>query len=111
MIILCYDISAPETLSLVKSRWKVLVETHFNYDEALPVLLLGLKRDLRTNHNVHPQEALRVAAEMRCDRYAECSALTGELVAEVFDDVVKMAVATTKGFGGGKSDGAACVMM
>ena len=26
---------------------------------------------------VFPQEALRVAAEMRCDRYCECSAKTG----------------------------------
>ena len=28
---------------------------------------------------VYPQEALRVAQEMRCDRYCECSALTGEV--------------------------------
>lgn len=76
----------------------------------MPVMLLGLKRDLRTVDNVHPQEALRVAAEMRCDRYAECSALTGELCAEVFEDIVKMAVETTKGFGGGRTKGACCVM-
>ena len=28
---------------------------------------------------VYPQEALRIAQEMRCDRYCECSALTGEV--------------------------------
>lgn len=111
MIILCYDISIRDTLKEVQTRWKNLVETHFNYDEALPVMLLGLKRDLRTVDNVHPQDALRVAAEMRCDRYAECSAMTGELVAEVFEDIVKMAVATTKGWGGGRTSGPSCSVM
>ena len=28
---------------------------------------------------VYPQEALRVAQEMRCDRYCECSAVTGDV--------------------------------
>ena len=74
-------------------------------------MLLGLKRDLRTTQNVHPEDALKFAAQMRLDRYAECSALTGELMGEVFEDIVKMAVATTKGFGGGKSDGASCGVM
>ena len=30
---------------------------------------------------------------MRCDRYAECSATTGELVKEVFEDIAQMATA------------------
>lgn len=111
MIILSYDISDHESLRNVRKRWKHLVETHFNYHESMPVMLLGLKRDLRTVDNVHPQEALRVAAEMRCDRYAECSALTGELCAEVFEDIVKMAVETTKRYGGGKTEGPSCCMM
>jgi len=84
-----------------------MVEMHFNYDESLPVIVLGLKRDVRSKEDydgkvrmihsdvdtvndesgaslngrtfVYPQEALRVAQEMRCDRYCECSALTGEV--------------------------------
>ena len=103
MIILCYSIAEPETLSSVHTNWKGLVETHYNYDEAIPVILLGLIRDSREKEDydgrvrrvtsdgtgeeemltdrrvVYPQEGLKVAQEMRCDRYCECSALTGEV--------------------------------
>lgn len=107
VIILCYSIAEPKSLVSLQKHWKHVVETHFNYDEALPVIVLGLKRDVRSQEDydgrvrrregeeagsededeqvlngrsfVYPQEALRVAQEMRCDRYCECSALTGEV--------------------------------
>ncbi|TKA68215.1 hypothetical protein B0A55_09058 [Friedmanniomyces simplex] len=85
VIILCYSIADPSTLSSLKSNWKKVVETHFNYDEMIPVIVLGLQRDVREKEDydgvvrtgkdrkgkgdiVYPQEALRVAQEMRCDR-------------------------------------------
>ncbi|KAJ5750168.1 hypothetical protein N7533_007196 [Penicillium manginii] len=45
------------------------------------------------------KEAYRIAQELRCDRYAECSAVTGELLAETFEDLARMAgmATTTKG--------------
>lgn len=104
MIILCYSIADPESLRSLTTRWKNVVEKHFNYDEQLPVAVLGLKRDIRNREDydgqvragaqrgrdvdrellnprtfVYPQEALRIAQEMRCDRYCECSAVTGEV--------------------------------
>lgn len=103
VIILCYSIANPESLTRIHSHWKYLVETHFNYDEQLPVILLGLMRDVRQKEDydgkvrrmnyggvneddvllgrrvVYPQEALKVAQEMRCDRYCECSALIGDV--------------------------------
>ena len=103
VIILCYSIAEPSSLDNVKGYWKHIVETHFNYHESIPVVLLGLNRDVRQKEDydgkvrskagsgvgdgevlvgrsiVYPQEALRVAQEMRCDRYCECSALTGEV--------------------------------
>jgi len=63
-------------------------------------MVLGLKRDLRKEwtdeeksaygkgESVMPQEGLGIAQRMRVDRYAECSALTGELCREVVQDVV-----------------------
>lgn len=81
-------------------------------------MVLGLKRDLRTEwedgqdpaeRSVMPQEALRVAQEMRCDRYAECSALTGELCREVLEDVARTAARTTTEKGA-KTEGANCVV-
>lgn len=63
-----------------------------------------------------PHEGYRVAQEMRCDRYLECSAVTGELVAEVFEDVCRTAAlaAGQKGRGdeggGGLSEGGCGIM-
>lgn len=79
----------------------------------LPILLLGLKRDLRSetdpNGIIYPQESYRIAQEMRCDKYMECSATTGELVGEVFEDICKTAAKTTTA-NGGLSEGGCEVM-
>jgi len=139
-VILCFDISRRSTLSNLKGYWKGLVEGTFNYDEQLPVMILGLKRELRRewteaetlavramfdntgsgagksglgggmgsgmgqgipeSASVMPQEGLRIAQEMRCDLYAECSALTGELCREVLEDIAKTAAKTTTEKGG-----------
>lgn len=97
------------------------MNTHFNYDEALPVMLLGLKRDLRKEwteeekvdggkgESVMPQEGLLIAQEMLCDRYAECSAQTGELCREVLEDVARTCARTTTEKGA-KSEGG-CVIL
>ena len=74
----------------------------------MPVMLLGLKRDERSENKledgsfecVMPQEGLRAAQEMRCDRYAECSAVTGELMFEVLEDITRTAARTTTENGG-----------
>ena len=104
VVVLCFSIASPESLKSVYTHWKTLVETHFNDNDSLPVILLGLKRDVRSQEDyggsvkpmesstgpddqqpvngrkfVYPQEALRIAQEMRCDRYCECSAMTGEV--------------------------------
>lgn len=161
IIILCYSIASPESLTNIQGYWKKLVETHFNYDEALPVILLGLMRDVRQKEDydgrvrrmdgggigeadvlngrrlVYPQEGVRVAQEMRCDRYCECSAFTGDvsistglfkvlrcvwrldvflltvvskLCREVFEDIATTAAMTTTAKGG-KTPGWSCCVM
>ncbi|KAI9680408.1 MAG: hypothetical protein M1822_007166 [Bathelium mastoideum] len=113
VLVLCYSIPHRDSLTSIHTRWKYEVESHFNYDEQLPVMLLGLKRDLRRESDpemVIPQEGLRIAQEMRCDRYAECSAVTGELCREVFEDLAKTAAMTTTAKGG-KSEPTSCTMM
>jgi Ras family protein A len=121
-LILCYDISRRPTLYSLGTDWKATIEGHFNYDEQIPVLLLGLKRDLRKEwtqeerdagrlgESVMPQEGMRVAQEMRCDRYAECSAVTGELCREVLEDIARVAAKTTTDKGG-RTEGTTCLVM
>jgi GTPase SAR1 family protein len=153
VVVLCYSIANPESLMSVHKYWKPLVETHFNDNDTLPVILLGLKRDVRGQDDyggsvkpasddtglddqrpingrkfVYPQEALGIAQKMRCDRYCECSAMTGEvsthvlldfcsrvltiikLCREVFEDIAKTAAMTTTAKGG-QTDGTACNIM
>ncbi|KAF2873900.1 P-loop containing nucleoside triphosphate hydrolase protein [Massariosphaeria phaeospora] len=121
-IILCYDISKRSTMQSVREHWSKIVNTHFNYDEALPVMVLGLKRDMRREwteeekkdggrgESVMPQEGLGLAQELLCDRYAECSALTGELCREVLEDVARTCARTTTEKGA-KTDPTSCNVM
>lgn len=121
-IVLCYDISRRSTLDSLMGRWREEVNGHFNYDEELPVMVLGLKRDLRREwteeekkdggrgESVMPQEGLGIAQQLRVDRYAECSALTGELCRQVLEDIARTAAKTTTE-NGGKSEGTQCALM
>ncbi|KAF1966512.1 P-loop containing nucleoside triphosphate hydrolase protein [Bimuria novae-zelandiae CBS 107.79] len=121
-IVLCYDISRRSTLESLRTRWLPIVNGHFNYDEALPVMVLGLKRDLRREWTEEekkdggrgectmPQEGLGLATELLCDRYGECSAVTGELCREVLEDVARTCAKTTTE-NGAKSQGASCGVM
>jgi len=121
VLVLCYDVSRRPTLYSLQTNWKNVVEGHFNTNEQIPIMVLGLKRDLRKEwtreekearrlgESVMPQEGLKVAQEMRCDRYAECSALTGELCREVLEDLARTAAKTTTSKGG-RSEGGCLVM-
>jgi Ras homolog gene family, member A len=106
-IIMCYSIDSKPSLYSLTKQWKYMVETHFNYDESLPVMVLGLKRDLRRDDGtcVMPQQGLGIAQEMRVDKYAECSALTGELCRQVLEDVTRTAARTTTEAGAKSADG------
>ena len=77
------------------------------------MLVLGLKRDLRSENDpngiIYPQEAYRIAQEMRADKYMECSAVTGELLPETFEDIYMTAVKSTTA-DGAQSDGG-CTLM
>ncbi|OLN92104.1 GTP-binding protein rho2-like protein 1 [Colletotrichum chlorophyti] len=113
IVILCYDIS--QRLSLINLRrvWLKEVKLAFRRPDRLPILMLGLKRDLRSeddpNGIIYPQEAYQQAQEIRVDRYMECSAVTGELIKLAFEDICTTAV-KTRTVEGGQSEGG-CVVM
>lgn len=129
LVIVCYDISQrPSLINLQRvvrvlppafvrptdfPQWIKEVKTTFATSDDLPVLVLGLKRDLRSeddpNGIIYPQEAYRVAQELRADKYMECSAVTGELMTEVFDDICSTAL-KTKTAEGGQSEGGCAIM-
>jgi Ras family protein A len=119
-IVICYDISqrlslinmqryvsAPTVISWTKDKtadtwqWIDEVKRSFQRFDTLPLIILGLKRDLRSeddpNGIIYPQEAYTVAQALRADRYVECSAVTGELLKLAFEDLCKTAVTPTTG--------------
>ncbi|CAG8184964.1 unnamed protein product [Penicillium salamii] len=113
VVVLAYDISNRATLDGLKA-WRNDITRYFQYGhgERLPVMMLGLKRDLRREGDgiIYPQEGYRIAQELRCDRYAECSAVTGELLAETFEDLARLAAMTTTEEGG-QSAGTSCIIL
>jgi len=117
--IIAFSISSRESLHNAQFYWRKQLSLHYNdVEHDMPVMLLGLKRDERTATKdedgkyecVMPQEGLMAAQEMRCDRYAECSALTGELMWEVLEDITRTAARTTTE-GGGLSENDSCRVM
>ena len=95
------------------SQWIKEVRTVFPSSDVLPVLVLGLKRDLRSeddpNGIIYPQEGYQAAQALRADKYIECSAVTGELMTEAFDDICSTALKTTTA-DGGQSEGGCTIM-
>jgi hypothetical protein len=117
--IIAFSIAHRESLYNAQYYWRKQLSLHYHdLEHSMPVMLLGLKRDERTENRlddgtfecVMPQEGLQAAQEMRCDRYAECSALTGELMFEVLEDITKTAARTTTE-GGGLSQNGSCSVM
>ena len=93
-------------------------------NEDIPILLLGLKRDLRTTAKeehlfVTPSEGYGMAQMLGLKRYMECSCHTGELGKEVAEDVVdegikrrmNMRIEKAENDGGFFRDDANCVVM
>ncbi|CEJ79888.1 Putative Small GTPase superfamily [[Torrubiella] hemipterigena] len=113
VVILCYDISQRLSLINMKRYWINEVKGAFSRVDSLPIIVLGLKRDLRSeddpNGIIYPQEAYQMAQELRADRYVECSARSGELLKAAFEDICKTATATITA-AGGQSEGG-CTLM
>ncbi|KAE8338983.1 hypothetical protein BDV24DRAFT_136886 [Aspergillus arachidicola] len=112
VVLLAFDISNRDTLTNLKT-WRHDIIRYFQHGqgERIPVMMVGLKRDLRIEGEgiIYPQETYRIAQELRCDRYAECSAATGELLAETFEDLARLAGMTTTDCGGQTQGG--CVVI
>ncbi|CAK7262549.1 hypothetical protein SEPCBS119000_000016 [Sporothrix epigloea] len=113
VLVLCYDISRRTTLTSLQTRWVGEIRTTFQHCDQMPILVLGLKRDLRqadeSGHTLYPHEAYNLAQQLRADMYLECSARTGELLAQAVDDICRRAIQTTTP-AGGQSQGACSVM-
>ncbi|KFY53553.1 hypothetical protein V496_07491 [Pseudogymnoascus sp. VKM F-4515 (FW-2607)] len=116
VVVLCFDISQRLSMIHMQRYWINETIKTFMQGRELPIIVLGLKRDLRSeddlNGIIYPQESYRIAQEMRCDKYIECSAVTGELLKEAWEDICKTGAQTTNKVDGleGLSEGGCLIM-
>ncbi|KAI0393535.1 P-loop containing nucleoside triphosphate hydrolase protein [Xylariaceae sp. FL0594] len=113
VILICYDISQRLSLINMERVWIKEVSSAFDISRHIPIIVVGLKRDLRSetdpNGVIYPQEGYKVSQAMRADKYVECSAVTGELLKLAFEEICATA-ATTTSEAAGQGEGG-CVLL
>ncbi|CAL8107562.1 unnamed protein product [Calicophoron daubneyi] len=101
VILICFSVDSPDSLMNVREKW--ISEVRY-FCEAVPVILVGLKKDLRldqTTRNelrrlkqepVSPEDGKSMADSIEAYAYLECSAKTKEGVREVFETAARAAL-------------------
>ncbi len=104
VVVICFSISSPPSLENVWAKWVPEI-TH--YLPTTPILLVGLKKDLRTDQEtierlakvrqapITTSQGMEMAREMGAVGYFECSALTQGGVKTVFDEIIMVTEVTT----------------
>ncbi|KAL5252927.1 hypothetical protein ACHWQZ_G015625 [Mnemiopsis leidyi] len=96
VFLLCYSVCSEETLKNIHSRWAPEIRHH---DPDVPILLVGLKADLREETEtqsklkfVSRDEAEAVQKLIGAVCLAECSALTQDGLKSLFDEAIRAAL-------------------
>ncbi|VEU22055.1 DEKNAAC103080 [Brettanomyces naardenensis] len=103
VILICFAVSAPDTLENVEEKW---ISEVLHFCQGVPIILVGCKIDLRndprTNEQlsqlgqrpVTPSEGQAVAEKIKALKYMECSAKLNQGVREVFETATRAALQT-----------------
>jgi len=96
--IICFSVMARTSYDNVKDKWAPEIRHH---SEKVPRLLVGTKVDMRTNSEevaklkkpaIASEEGETLKREIKARKYLECSALTQQGLAQVFEEAVRLAV-------------------
>jgi len=99
VFIICFSIFSPESFESVTKKWNVEITDN---TPDVPIILVGTKADLRSKPeaiqslkeiNQEPISTKRgeeLAKKIGAKRYLECSALTQDGLAKVFEEAVKV---------------------
>ncbi|AAS51141.1 ACL087Cp [Eremothecium gossypii ATCC 10895] len=97
IILIGFAIDDPGSLSNAREKWTVEA---LRYCPNAPIILVGLKKDLRRPGTqcamVAPSQAQEVVRAIGAKKYMECSALTGEGVDDVFELATRTSLLVNK---------------
>ena len=104
VILLCYSIDSQESFANISNKW---FEELKWYCPRVPVILVGLKKDLRSNdcsrNDIDPktklvtfEEGKKVACTIGATAFMECSSLAGDGVQEIFESAIKSTLKNRK---------------
>jgi len=101
IFIVCYSVTNRTSFENVERKWVPEIRHYSN----APILVVGTKTDLRTNHDVQQvlvaqrgvcgistEEGRQLAQRMRASGFVECSALTQHNLKLVFDAAIRVAL-------------------
>jgi len=103
VVLICYAVDNPDSLMNVEERWCSEVR---HYCPKIPIILVGNKKDLRHDEAtiaelklkgqepVTLEQAAAVAHSIGAASHMECSAKTKENIREIFDEAIKVAIAS-----------------
>ncbi|KAJ1958853.1 hypothetical protein DL89DRAFT_270412 [Linderina pennispora] len=119
VVVICFSVDSPDSLENVQEKW---IGEVLEYAPGVPVLLVGLKEDLRRDENIIRQlakdgqqpttreEALNVAKAVGAQLYLECSAKENRGVREIFDAAVRCTLKAQKQAYGSEDSGC-CIIL
>jgi Ras family protein A len=105
VILMCFSVDSPDSLENIPEKWVPEVK-HFCPN--VPIILVGNKKDLRTDQNtirelarnrqapVRFEEGQMMAQKIGARCYIECSALTKDGVRRVFEAATREALSKRK---------------
>lgn len=86
VFLLCFSISSDESFLHVTEKWEKEIK---NNAPKIPIVLAGMKGDKRRNcpeKCISKERCVALAKQIGATKYLECSAMTGEGVAELFKE-------------------------
>ncbi len=85
-VVLMFDLAKESTFKPSILNW---IDTIFKYTGRVPIVLIGNKVDLENSREVDSDSAKQIASKLGCP-YIETSAMTGENINEVFQQLTKL---------------------
>jgi len=107
VFLICFSVHSVDSWKNVKNKWYPEVTERA---PGVPIILVGTKSDLRDNHEaqkslkekpVSKDDGKHLAKDIKAHKYMECSALTQEGLADVFEEAVRVVIFPNKSKDGG----------